>query len=88
MGKQVLSDRMASLRKGGEEPDSAYPHAIRGDVTCLMGAALYATSNVCQELLVKTNDSPVGLLAPTTVTPPPPLPHHHHLLLLSQALFL
>lgn len=42
----VLSDAQAS-------DDSDFPNAVLGDILCLCGAMLYATSNVLQEFLVK-----------------------------------
>jgi solute carrier family 35 protein F1/2 len=32
-----------------------YPHAVWGDILCLIGASLYAASNVLQEYIVKTH---------------------------------
>ncbi|CAN0393174.1 unnamed protein product, partial [Laminaria digitata] len=40
----------------GRQPRSAYPQAVKGDVLCILGAALYAGSNVMQEDFVKNHD--------------------------------
>ncbi|CBJ31019.1 conserved unknown protein [Ectocarpus siliculosus] len=37
----------------GDEADSGHPHAFKGDVLCILGATLYAGSNVMQEDFVK-----------------------------------
>lgn len=37
----------------GDEADSGHPHAVKGDVLCILGATLYAGSNVMQEDFVK-----------------------------------
>lgn len=53
----VLSDRIVPTKGGTHDQDwDTYPHAILGDVFCLIGAALYAASNVMQEALVKAHD--------------------------------
>jgi len=56
---QVLSDYVANTTSNSNDQQD-YPHALRGDFLCLAGAALYATSNVGQEVLVKKND-PVSI---------------------------
>lgn len=40
----------------GRQPRSTYPQALKGDVLCIVGAALYAGSNVMQEDFVKNHD--------------------------------
>lgn len=40
----------------GDEEEAAYPQALKGDVLCIIGAALYAGSNVMQEDFVKNHD--------------------------------
>lgn len=50
---QVLSDVIAA---GDAAQAGSYPHALLGDLCCLVGAALYAMSNVMQEFLVKAHD--------------------------------
>ena len=45
----VVSDHLA-------DNNTSASNSLMGDVYCLMGAALYAVSNVCQEALVKTHD--------------------------------
>lgn len=53
----VLSDRIVPTKGGAHDQDwDTYPHALLGDVFCLIGAALYAASNVMQEALVKAHD--------------------------------
>ncbi|KAM3572172.1 hypothetical protein VYU27_005799 [Nannochloropsis oceanica] len=37
---------------------ATFPHALEGDLLTLLGAALYACSNVLQELVLKTHDNP------------------------------
>lgn len=48
----MLSDTVVKSRESG-----AYPNAIWGDTMALLGAALYACSNVLQEKLVKGGDN-------------------------------
>ncbi|CAM9202490.1 unnamed protein product [Scytosiphon promiscuus] len=50
LGLTVVSDLE------GETAEEHYPHALRGDVLCVMGATLYAGSNVMQEDFVKNYD--------------------------------
>lgn len=45
----VVSDHLA-------DNNASAGNSLLGDAYCLMGAALYAVSNVCQEALVKTHD--------------------------------
>lgn len=53
----VLSDRIVPATSNTKDDDwSTYPHAMLGDALCLIGAALYAASNVMQEALVKAYD--------------------------------
>lgn len=52
----VLSDRIVPAKGGAHEDWDTYPHAMLGDAFCLIGAALYAASNVMQEALVKAYD--------------------------------
>ena len=52
LGLTVASD-MSNGRSGG---GSSHPHAITGDVLCIIGAALYAGANVMQENFVKNHD--------------------------------
>lgn len=40
----------------GDDAEAAYPQALKGDVLCILGAALYAGSNVMQEDFVKNHD--------------------------------
>lgn len=51
----------------GGEAEAAYPQALKGDVLCVLGAALYAGSNVMQEDFVKNHDR-VSILHATTET--------------------
>lgn len=37
-------------------PNADYPQALRGDILCILGAALYAGSNVMQEDFVKNHN--------------------------------
>lgn len=37
-------------------PNADYPQALRGDILCMLGAALYAGSNVMQEDFVKNHN--------------------------------
>lgn len=48
---------MIAVRRTGQQVE--YPNALLGDMCCLLGASLYAASNVMQEALVKAHD-PVG----------------------------
>lgn len=58
----VLSDRIVPSKDtntnnaNNDNDDDTYPHALLGDMLCLVGAALYAASNVMQEALVKAHD--------------------------------
>lgn len=53
----VLSDHIVPAKGSAQNEDrDTYPHAMLGDVFCLIGAALYAASNVMQEALVKAHD--------------------------------
>lgn len=36
--------------------EDGHPHAIKGDLICILGAALYGASNVMQENFVKNHD--------------------------------
>ena len=57
LGLSFASDLVAAKGgTGGEEKAGAYNNAIWGDALCLLGALLYATSNVLQESVVKTMD--------------------------------
>eukprot|EP00752_Nemacystus_decipiens_P002872 g2673.t1 len=49
LGLTVISDLQ------GDEEEAAYPQALKGDVLCVLGAALYAGSNVMQEDFVKNH---------------------------------
>ena len=40
----------------GRQPRSAYPQPVKGDILCIVGAALYAGANVMQEDFVKNHD--------------------------------
>lgn len=57
LGLTVLSDLE------GEEAEAHYPHALKGDLLCILGAALYAGSNVMQEDFVKNHDRVRGPFA-------------------------
>lgn len=50
LGLTVVSDLQ------GEETEAPYPQAWKGDLLCVMGATLYAGSNVMQEDFVKNHD--------------------------------
>lgn len=50
LGLTVMSDL------AGQERTDDYPHALKGDVLCILGAAAYAGSNVMQENFVKNHD--------------------------------
>lgn len=50
----VLSDLLNS------DPNSGHTHAIKGDVLCILGAAMYGASNVMQENFVKNHDRVCG----------------------------
>lgn len=50
----ILNDYFQYNQNGGSSADGANP--VIGDILCLSGAVLYASSNVLQEKLVKYND--------------------------------
>jgi solute carrier family 35, member F1/2 len=55
MGCIILTDTY--FNKSGDDDDSGVAsNPLKGDILCLIGTCLYATSNVIQEKLVKTND--------------------------------
>ena len=57
LGLSFASDLVAAREdSGGEEKPGSYSNAIWGDILCLLGAFLYATSNVLQESVVKAMD--------------------------------
>jgi solute carrier family 35, member F1/2 len=57
MGCIILTDTYFNKRSAGDDEDSVVAsNPLKGDILCLIGTCLYATSNVIQEKLVKTND--------------------------------
>jgi len=48
LGLTVVSDVLAS-----QEENAEYPQAVKGDLLCLCGAALYAIDNVIEEVICK-----------------------------------
>ena len=64
LGVVVLSDYMLAGEDGEGDTRThtdTHPQAVKGDLLCLLGAGLYASSNVMQEAVVKAHD-PVEFL--------------------------
>ena len=59
-----LSSFLSSSSSTSSSSSSAvsFPHALKGDLLTLIGAALYACSNVLQELVLKTHNDPSEFL--------------------------
>lgn len=56
MGCIILTDTYFNHRSSDDDEENVASNPLKGDILCLIGTCLYATSNVIQEKLVKTND--------------------------------
>jgi solute carrier family 35, member F1/2 len=56
MGCIILTDTYFNRNASDDDEETVASNPLKGDILCLIGTCLYATSNVIQEKLVKTND--------------------------------